>query len=46
MTESEAIEILEDIYSDLSIFDRLGKKGEAIAMAIVALKEGMSDDHE
>lgn len=44
MSNEEAIEILEDIYGDFSIPERLGKKGEAIVMAIVALKGELSND--
>lgn len=38
MTNEEAIEILTEIYKEMGLLFQCDRKGEAIALAIIALK--------
>ena len=38
MTKEQAVETLREMYNDLPLIDRLGKRGEALTSAIVQLR--------
>ena len=43
MTKEQAVETLREMYDDLPLIDRLGKRGEALTSAIVQLREANED---